>query len=91
MQAALAQLHHLLPDLDLTVIKMMVSGDMAAIHLVFTGTHMGDLLEMPATHRPIRFIAFDMHRVSGDLIVESWHLEDNFALLTQIGMIPNLA
>lgn len=90
MQAALKRLHVLLPDLTVTIVKIIVSADTAAVHILFTGTHEGELFGKPATHRPIRFIAFDMHRVAENMIAESWHLEDNLELLTQIGLIPPL-
>ena len=71
MHQALTQLHTLLPDLTTTVIKMISSMDTVAVHLMFTGTHEGQAFGAPPTYRQIRFIAFDMHRVSGDRIVET--------------------
>jgi predicted ester cyclase len=91
MRQALHQLHGLLPDLQTEKIRMISSGDMVAVHLVFSGTHLGAFLGAPPSHRTIRFIAFDMHRVAGDRIAESWHLEDNLSLLMQIGVIPPFA
>jgi predicted ester cyclase len=86
MQQALQQLQTLLPDLTTKVVKMITAADTVAVHLIFSGTHMGEAFGFSPTHRPVSFIAFDMHRISGGRIVESWHLEDNLALLTQIGI-----
>ncbi len=88
LHEALGKLHYLLPDLTTKIVKTVTDGDSAAVHLLFSGTHGGDLPGVPATHQPISFIAFDMHRVQGGRIVESWHLEDNLSLLTQLGMLP---
>ena len=90
MQQALQQLHHLLPDLQTTIVKMLVKDDLASVHILFEGTHEGVFLGAQPTHRRIRFIAFDLHRVSEGKIVESWHLEDNLSLLMQIGVLPSL-
>jgi predicted ester cyclase len=90
MQQALQQLHGLLPDLETEIVQMISSGDLVSVHLVFSGTHEGAFLGKPASHRRIRFIAFDMHRVADNRITESWHLEDNLGLLVQIGVIPPL-
>lgn len=87
MQQALHQLHGLLPDLQTEIVKMISSGDLVSVHLIFRGTHEGTFLGAAPSHREIRFIAFDLHRVEGDRIAESWHLEDNLGLLIQIGVI----
>ena len=81
MQQALHPLHGLLPDLENKIIQTISSADIVSVHLVFSGTQEGAFLGAPPSHRAIRFIAFDMHRVAGDHIVESWHLEDNLSLL----------
>lgn len=91
LEQALQRLHTLLPDLRTNVLKVVSTEDHVAVHLVFEGTHDGTLFNAAPTHKVIRFIAFDMHHVSGDRIVESWHLEDNLSLLMQIGVIPPLA
>jgi predicted ester cyclase len=41
----------------------------------------------PATGRPVKFFAIDILRIQGGRIVEDWHLEDNLALLEQLGVV----
>lgn len=49
-------------------------------------THRGEFLGVPATGRRVEFRAFDFHRLEGGRIARSWHLEDNFGLLDQLGV-----
>lgn len=90
MVKALEQLHHLVPDLQTKIVKLLIDGDYASVHIRFSGTHGGDFRGVPPSHRPIEFLAFDIHHVAGEQIVESWHLEDNLAFLVQIGALPAL-
>jgi predicted ester cyclase len=90
MEQALQQLHGLLPDLETRIVKMLTQDDLISLHILFEGTQEGAFLGKPPTHRRLRFIAFDLHRVAAGRIVESWHLEDNLSLLIQAGVLPPL-
>ena len=50
------------------------------------GTHEGDLFGIPATGRPIEFMAIDIHRLENGQIVETWHIEDFLSVLFQLGV-----
>jgi predicted ester cyclase len=90
MEQALLQLHGVLPDLETRIVKMLVQDDLISLHILFEGTHEGEFLGKPPTHRRLRFIAFDLHRIANGRIIESWHLEDNLSLLIQTGVLPPL-
>jgi hypothetical protein len=36
---------------------------------------------------PIEYEAFDIHRLNNGLIVKTWHLEDYFSIVAQIGLV----
>lgn len=90
MKQALLFLRAILPDLTATQEDVRVDGDVIAVRITFRGTNTGGWPGVGPTGEAVRFIAFDMHRVSEGRIVESWHLEDNLALLTQLGVIAPL-
>jgi predicted ester cyclase len=85
LRGTVAFLRAVFPDFTITHEDMVVTGDKVAVRSVSRGTHSGELLGIPATGRAVEYRAFDFHRLEGGRIVESWHLEDYFALLTQLG------
>ena len=91
IRQALNVLRTAMPDLLCTVQEMFFDGDRAIVRIIFSGTHTGNFLSAPTTGKPIQFIAFDIHRIYDDQIVESWHLEDNLTLFQQTGLIPSLS
>lgn len=87
IRQALNVLRTAMPDLLCTVQEMFFDGDKAIAQIILSGTHTGNFLSAPATGQPIKFIAFDIHRIHEGQIVESWHLEDNLTLFQQTGLI----
>jgi predicted ester cyclase len=75
------------PDLHCTIKDLLVSGEKITARLLFTGTHKGEFMGHPATGKPVKFFAIDILRVRGGKIIEDWHLEDNLALLEQLGVV----
>ncbi len=82
----IAYLRGVFPDLNITIEDIVVSGDRVAVRSVARGTHSGEILGVPATGRQVEFRAFDFHRLEGGQIFQSWHLEDYFGLLNQLGV-----
>ena len=64
--------HRVFPDLRLTVDDVLVYEDQAVLRWHATGTHEGDQLGIPATHREVRFTGIDMVRVEAGRVVERW-------------------
>ncbi len=90
MKQAIIFLRSILPDLTATQEDVRVDGDVVAVRVTFRGVNSGGWPTIGPTHQPVTFIAFDMHRVAAGRIVESWHLEDNLALMIQLGVAPPL-
>jgi predicted ester cyclase len=84
-RTTVAFLRGVFPDFTITHEDVVATGDKVAVRSVSRGTHSGELLGIRATGRAVEYRAFDFHRIEDGRITESWHLEDNLALLGQLG------
>lgn len=75
----------ILPDIKVTVSKVITDGDWAAVRFVCTGTHTGDGLGMKASGRAVEFSSMGMGRVENGQWVEGWNLVDFLSLERQAG------
>jgi len=71
-------------DIDMRVERLVVEGDTTVARWRGEGTHTGDLLGMPPTHRRITTDGIDMLRIEGGRIVEGWVAWDALSLLEQV-------
>src|SRR5882762_9603747 len=74
------------PDLRVTVEKMIVAGDYVTVHMKFTGHFTGDFGQTRGKGQPIAFIATDLVKLENGRITDNWHIEDNLTLLQQMGV-----
>ncbi len=74
------------PDLSVEVLKMIVGDEYVTVHMVFRGHFTGFFGKTKGQEQPIRFIATDLLRIRDGRITDNWHIEDNLALLTQMGV-----
>ena len=74
------------PDLKVTIEKMIVAGDFVTIHMKFIGHFTGKFAETQGKGQPIAFIATDLVKVQNGRITDNWHIEDNLTLLQQMGV-----
>lgn len=74
------------PDLHVTVRKMIVAGDYVTVHMQFTGHFTGRFGAVAGQGQPIDFIATDLIKVTDDRITDNWHIEDNLTLLSKMGI-----
>jgi steroid delta-isomerase-like uncharacterized protein len=79
------------PDMRLTVTDVVAEGDRVAVRLVAEGTHAGPFGAVEATGRAIAVVETDFLRLAGGQIVDGWVLYDQFTLLVQLGLLPDLA
>ena len=75
------------PGLRVTADEVIVSGDRAVVRWTAVGTHDGDLLGIPASHREVRMTGIDILRVADGLIVERWGETNALQTMQQIGAI----
>ena len=74
------------PDLKLTVEKMIVAGDYVTVHMSFTGHFTGKFGQMQGKGQPVPFIATDLVKIENGRITHNWHIEDNLTLLQEMGV-----
>jgi predicted ester cyclase len=74
------------PDLSVEVKKMIVTNDYVSVNLDFKGHFTGSFRNQQGNGQAIHFIAFNILKVTNGLVTDNWHLEDNLALLSQMGI-----
>jgi predicted ester cyclase len=74
------------PDLKVTVEKMIVAGDYVTVHMNFTGHFTGKFGQTQGKGQPVPFIATDLVKVENGRITDNWHIEDNLTLLQEMGV-----
>lgn len=76
-----------IPDLQVEVQQVVAEGGTVATRAVMRGTHEFELLEIPATGRPLQWETFDICRVENGLIVEHWGVADLLRMLGELGAL----
>src|SRR5258708_3181620 len=83
---ACGQFRAAVPDLKVTVEKMIVAGDYVTVHMNFTGHFTGRFGQTQGKGQPIPFIATDLVKIENGRITDNWHIEDNLTLLQAMGV-----
>jgi steroid delta-isomerase-like uncharacterized protein len=91
IKASMAGYVDAFPDMTLAVEDVVVDGDRVAVRVTAEGTHQGTFGAVEPTGRAIKVTETDFLRVADGKVVEGWVLYDQFTLLTQLGLLPDLA
>jgi predicted ester cyclase len=82
-------------DARLIVHHEFGEGDWAAQRCTFEGTHDGTLSspagDIPATHKRLNGRCFQVFRVEGETVVETYLYFDQVQVMTQLGLMPEPA
>jgi predicted ester cyclase len=78
--------HGAVPDLKVTVRKMILAGAYVTVHMSFAGHFTGTFETAKGNGQPVSFIATDLLKIRKGRITDNWHIEDNLALLQQMGI-----
>ena len=73
------------PDIHVEVADTISEADKIAARCIVTGTHQGDGLGTPATHKKVHFTGIAIIRVQNGKIVEAWNNFDFQGLSRQLG------
>ncbi len=76
------------PDCRITVHEIIGVPGRAAVRAEITGTHKGEWFGVPPTGRAFSMRLHEFHAFEGDRIKQTWHMEDWFGWLAQIGAWP---
>jgi predicted ester cyclase len=74
------------PDLKVTVEKMIVAGDYVTVHMNFTGHFTRRFGQTQGKGQPVPFIATDLIKIENGRFTDNWHIEDNLTLLQAMGV-----
>ena len=77
------------PDWHGTVDDIIAEGDTVVNRWTGHGTHLVELMGIPATGRPVTLTGITIFRIAGDKIVEEWTQMDQMSLMQQLGVIPS--
>jgi predicted ester cyclase len=84
IKQVIAAYHGAFPDLHLSCDDIVGSHDRVAVRWSATGTHEGDQLGVPPTHRNVRLSGIDIVRIHDGLIVERWGEANGLEMMAQI-------
>ncbi len=88
MKQFIAGVRQALPDLTIEIKDVVFGEQKAAVRAEMRGTHSTDFFGVPATGRSYAIRLHEFHAFDGAQIVYTWHMEDWFAFLNQIGAWP---
>jgi predicted ester cyclase len=77
------------PDLTTSIEDMFVSGDKLAVTLIWRGTHTGAYGGVAATGKPVEVRDTAIWHFNDGKVTEILTLQDQFAILKQIGYLPD--
>jgi steroid delta-isomerase-like uncharacterized protein len=88
----LSRMRSAFPDLNLKIDDIIASNDKVVVRTTATGTQKGEFMGKPATGKKISMEGIDILRLTDGKIVEHWGVEDNLAMMQQLGIIspPNV-
>ncbi len=72
------------PDLHAVVDDMVAEGDLVMERWTGSGTHLGELMGIPAAGRPVAYSGATLYRFADGKIVEMWWAWDTMGMLRQI-------
>ena len=88
MKQFIAGVRKALPDLTIEIKDVVFGEDKAAVRAEMRGTHSEDFFGVAATGKPYAIRLHEFHTFDGEQIAYTWHMEDWFGFLNQIGAWP---
>ncbi len=90
MKEDFAYLRNAFPDLHMTIEDMIADEDTVWARMVARGTNDGPFMG-PPTGKSIEITVIDVLRFENGLAVDHWGSPDRFALMAQLGLLPQPA
>ena len=86
----LTQMREMWPDIQIAVEHVVAEDDLVMARSTATATHSKTVMGAPPTNKKTEVIFWDLHRFNDEgLIIETWNMTDNLALMQQIGLLPS--
>jgi steroid delta-isomerase-like uncharacterized protein len=88
LKAIIHVLRTAFPDMHWVVKEMVAEGEKVVTRFVWTGTHRGAFLSIPATGRSVEVKGVVIDRLEDGKMADSRILMDTMSLMQQLGAIP---
>lgn len=88
MKQLITMIRTAFPDVRMTFEDQIAQGEKVASRWTMRGTHQGDLMGIPPTHKPATFTGIVISRLEGGEIAEEWEDFDQLGMMQQLGVIP---
>jgi steroid delta-isomerase-like uncharacterized protein len=76
------------PDLIISGLEVVADGDTVATRWTASGTHEGDMPDIPATGKRVSVEGMNFYKLSNGRITEVWTQFDALSMLQQLGVMP---
>ena len=87
MQGDIEFLRKAFPDFHLAIDDLIADGDKVWMRMTARGTNLGGFMG-PPNGKSFEVAVFDLLRFQNGQVIEHWGSPDRFALLAQLGMLP---
>ncbi len=78
-------------DLHFTIEDTIAENDKVVACWIFSGTHRGDFMGIPATNKKVCVDGMTVHHLTGGKIMDSYANWDALGMMQQLGVVPALA
>lgn len=82
------QLFTAFPGIYITIHEIFGTAGRAGVRAEITGTHLGEMFGIAPTGKPVSIALHEFHHLKDGLITHTWHLEDWFGMMNQVGAWP---
>lgn len=76
------------PDISIKILEIIGAPGRAAVRAVITGTHTGEWFGIAASGKAFQMPIHEFHYIDKGKLTHTWHLEDWFGWLFQVGAWP---
>ncbi|WP_158057317.1 ester cyclase [Halorussus halophilus] len=88
-EAFVRGVHAGFPDVHFEIEDILAEGDEVFVRYIGTGTHDGEFMGIDGTGRKVTVPGMALFRLDDGKIAESWSNWDAFAMLSQLGLLPD--
>ena len=78
------------PDMRIDIDDILADGEKVAHRFLFSGTHKGDFLGVPASGKTVRAAGVHIHLFQNGQAIEVWQILDTYGFLSDIGVVSRL-
>lgn len=79
--------HQGFEDYQTTIEDLIAEKDKVVIFLRQTGTHTGEIMGIPPTHKRIDFYSISIIRIVGGKVKERWNITNEMEVMRQLGLM----